>query len=607
MILPIASTGFAKDLLRDVVNRSAEPWLFDQAGRSQSAALAQAAIAAYQVLDRRLSNHDRSDHSGRDPQPDFDRGSFLALSQSSQRATPRTLKILLMESEPIAFLAAFIAGVTAGCSLFLGNPAWRDRERQAAIDLIQPDWVWENLPLPAADPVLPAIATVGPSPESLARRASLENPKNTIAIATGGSSGQLRFAVHTWESLWASAVGFGDYFDDYFGDYFFDDYFGETAGDDDRFTTSRFTTPRFTTFCTLPLFHVSGLMQFVRAIALGGEFSWGRLPIGQDAIADRPNLPMTKGFLSLVPTQLVRLLAEPESIAWLRGFRVVLLGGAPAWPDLLDRARSAGIRLAPTYGMTETASQVATLRPEDFLAGHTGVGQALPHAQITILDPNGQAVRPGEVGTIAILGRSLFQGYWPLAESGIRAPDQPWRTDDLGYFDRENRLHVVGRSSRKIITGGENVYPDEVAAALWATGRVADVAVFGVADAEWGERVVAAIVPKDRSILTSPVLDPSPSLEPGPAQSQPIATTDASLDSKDSNVDPADRTMSQPMSQPRTQLMTQLITQLKTELQNHLSAYKIPKQWCVLSDLPRNDRGKVDQHQLLLLSRGEAD
>ena len=415
---------------------------------------------------------------------------------------------------------------------FLGNPAWRDRERQAAIDLIQPDWVWENLQLPAADSVLPAIATVGPSPESLDRRGSRENPKNTIAIATGGSSGQLRFAVHTWESLRASALGFGNYFADV------------PAGE-----------CRFTTFCTLPLFHVSGLMQFVRAIALGGEFSWGRLPIGQEAIKTHPpgrgarlaptedllapteDLPV-KGFLSLVPTQLVRLLAEPESIAWLRGFRVVLLGGAPAWPDLLDRARSAGIRLAPTYGMTETASQVATLRPEDFLAGHTGVGQALPHAEITILDPNGQAVQPGEVGTIAILGRSLFQGYWPLAESGPRSPDQPWRTDDLGYFDRENRLHVVGRSSRKIITGGENVYPDEVAAALWATGRVADVAVFGVADAEWGERVVAAIVPKNRSILTSGVLGCNSGLGAGRDTSYPIAATNTSLDS---NSGPADR------------------------------------------------------------------
>jgi O-succinylbenzoic acid--CoA ligase len=186
-------------------------------------------------------------------------------------------------------------------------------------------------------------------------------------------------------------------------------------------------------FCVLPLYHVSGLMQFMRSFTTGGKLVV--LPFKTLETGDRSFVDPEVFFLSLVPTQLQRLLdsgetahpvnqnsklssvaaqsATQNSIAWLARFHTVLLGGAPAWSDLLDRARSQRIRLAPTYGMTETASQIATLKPDDFLNGHTNAGQVLPHAQITIRNPSGEILSPHQIGMITIQATSLAWDYYP--------------------------------------------------------------------------------------------------------------------------------------------------------------------------------------------------
>jgi O-succinylbenzoic acid--CoA ligase len=181
-------------------------------------------------------------------------------------------------------------------------------------------------------------------------------------------------------------------------------------------------------------------------------------------------------FLSLVPTQLQRLLAQPETIGWLRRFRAVFLGGGPAWPELLERAAEARVPLAPSYGLTETVAMVATLRPQEFLAGSRSSGKVMPHARIDVT----------EDGTLRIAGESVFRGYFP----GWRA-ERDFTTDDLGFIDGHGQVQVTGRRDGIIITGGKKVSPAEVEAALRATGEFDDVAVLGVPDAEWGEAVVA--------------------------------------------------------------------------------------------------------------------
>jgi O-succinylbenzoic acid--CoA ligase len=127
--------------------------------------------------------------------------------------------------------------------------------------------------------------------------------------------------------------------------------------------------------------------------------------------------------------------------------------------------------------MTETAAMVAALRPEEFLRGRRGCGSALPHASLAL----------NEDGVIRVTAESLFRGYHP----GWREAAGAWSTEDLGRFDQQGGLHVLGRRDAVIISGGKKVEPADVEAVLRSTGQFSDVAVVGVPDAEWGEAVVA--------------------------------------------------------------------------------------------------------------------
>jgi o-succinylbenzoate---CoA ligase len=301
----------------------------------------------------------------------------------------------------------------------------------------------------------------------------------------------------------------------------------------------------------LPLYHVGGLMQFLRSLVSGGRLAV--LPFKQ---LTPQRLDPADFFLSLVPTQLQRLM--PDHAAWLRQFRTVFLGGAPAWDALLCQARQQQIPLAPTYGMTETAAQIATLKPAEFLQGKSGCGQVLPHAILTIVPDSvlpqvSSASSP--FGRIAIQAKSLMLGYFPDAAPHF----DKLLTDDLGYFDAQGNLQIVGRSSRKIITGGENVFPTEVEAAIRATGLVADVYVVGMPDQIWGEAIVAFCVALPKSL----------------------------------------ETLSGTASE--TRLENQLenrISALKIAIAPRLSRYKQPKQWILVDQIPRNEQGKVSHTQL---------
>jgi O-succinylbenzoic acid--CoA ligase len=223
----------------------------------------------------------------------------------------------------------------------------------------------------------------------------------------------------------------------------------------------------------LPLHHVSGFMAWMRCALTGGSFvpwPW------KDAEAGRfPAETPPDACLSLVPTQLQRLLASGPAVAWLRSFRVVFVGGGPAWEGLIEEAARLELPISTSYGATETAAMVAALLPEQFLNGTRGCGAALPHARIEIAE-----------GLVRVAGESLFRGYYP----GFRDKD-PWATGDLGSFSPGGSLLILGRSDDAVVTGGKKVMPAEVEAALMRSGELDDVAVIGMPDREWGELVVA--------------------------------------------------------------------------------------------------------------------
>jgi O-succinylbenzoic acid--CoA ligase len=175
-------------------------------------------------------------------------------------------------------------------------------------------------------------------------------------------------------------------------------------------------------------------------------------------------------LVSLVPTTLLRLLE-----AGLRGppdLRCALLGGAPAPPALLARAAEVGVPVAQTYGLTEACSQVAT----------SAIGEP----------DSAAAPLPGTTVVISPAGEILVAG--PTVAPGSVAADGYLHTGDLGRLDDAGRVHVTGRLGDLIVSGGENVAPAEVEAVLSDHPAVAEAAVFGRADPEWGEAVAAAVV-----------------------------------------------------------------------------------------------------------------
>lgn len=370
-------------------------------------------------------------------------------------------RVLLVEPHPIKFLAAFYAAFQQPCDLWLANPQWGLQEWQYVLGQCCPDLI-----LGAVPDWIPLRWQGQAAPRSQPPRSPLTHTR--ICIATGGSSGQIRFAVHTWATLKASVCGFQQHFQRSVVD----------------------------AYCVLPLFHVSGLMQAMRCWLSGGKLIIQPFRQLLDAGAITPDT--SQQFLSLVPTQLQRLLnSDRDFVPWLRSCSAVLVGGAPLWSSLLSTARRQQLPLAPTYGMTETASQVTTLLPREFLAGQTGSGRPLPHAHIAIHGDESRSLPAGAVGRIAITAASLAPvcGQSPLL--------QPFYPGDLGYLDADGYLHVVGRQRTLIITGGEKVLPEEVEAALQGSGAVQDAVVLGIPDPEWGDVVVAVVVlkPKDASLM----------------------------------------------------------------------------------------------------------
>jgi O-succinylbenzoic acid--CoA ligase len=414
---------------------------------------------------------------------------YLELTQLSRSATPP--KIILAEREPTRFLASFIAACAADCQVFLCNPDWGTQEWQQVFNLVQPDII---LGLPIPHPQFSIPHPPSPIPHS-------------IMIPTGGSSGQIKFAIHTWETLMSSVQGFTEYFQ----------------------------LNQVNSFCVLPLYHVSGLMQFMRSFTTAGKLVIS--PFKAVEFGQISNINQTEFFISLVPTQLQRLLQNPELIEWLTQFKTVLLGGAPAWDELLEKARFYRIPLAPTYGMTETASQIATLKPDDFLNGKVSSGQILPHAQVTIRNQQGETLDANQTGNIIIQAKSLALGYY---QENSENQDY-FQVDDLGFLDEQGHLNIVGRSSHKIISGGENIYPAEIESAIRTTQLVTDVYVIGIPDKHWGQVLTAIYVPKNSNTST---------------------------------------------------------LEIQTLLKTKLSKFKIPKHWIPQSSLPHNPQGKINRQQL---------
>ncbi len=236
----------------------------------------------------------------------------------------------------------------------------------------------------------------------------------------------------------------------------------------------------------LPLHHVGGLSIVMRSVLDGTPLV---LHPRFDPMAVRHALAHDGiTLLSLVPTMLHRLLEEAGNDPAPASLRCVLIGGAALAPELAARARARGWPIAPTYGLTEAASQVATATPDD--STDPGVGTPLSGTRVRIADPDADGR-----GEINVSGPTIMRGYFRDDDATRTAIRDGWlHTGDVGRLDADGRLEVFDRRSDVVISGGENVYPTEVESVLLGHPAIAEAAVYGVADAEWGRRVQAAVV-----------------------------------------------------------------------------------------------------------------
>ncbi|MBW2540844.1 MAG: o-succinylbenzoate--CoA ligase [Deltaproteobacteria bacterium] len=242
----------------------------------------------------------------------------------------------------------------------------------------------------------------------------------------------------------------------------------------------------------MPLFHVGGLSILLRAALYGSAAILHERfdPENVNRALDDEGVTL----VSLVPTMLERVLAARGGRRAPRSLRCVLLGGGPAPRGLIERARSQGFPIAATYGLTEAASQVATQLPT--LAKSAGASGLRPifGTQLDTIDDDGKAVR-GRPGEILVRGPTLMDGYWNRRAESERALRGGWlHTGDIGVLDATGALEVLDRRRDLIISGGENIYPSEVERVLLEHPAVLEAAVGGRADADYGRRPVAQLV-----------------------------------------------------------------------------------------------------------------
>ena len=243
----------------------------------------------------------------------------------------------------------------------------------------------------------------------------------------------------------------------------------------------------------LPLFHVGGLAILLRSVIYGATavLHPGFDPARVNAAIDDEAVTL----VSVVANMLQRMLDDRGDRPYPASLRCVLLGGGPAPEPLLRRCAEAGVPVVQTYGLTETASQIVTLAPEDALRRLGSAGKPLFGAELRIVGEDGAECAAGKAGEIVVRGPSVTSGYLNRLDETAAAIRDGWlHTGDLGYLDGDGYLFVLDRRDDLIVSGGENVYPAEIEAVLQSHPDVLEAGVYGVEDERWVRAPVAVAV-----------------------------------------------------------------------------------------------------------------
>ena len=267
------------------------------------------------------------------------------------------------------------------------------------------------------------------------------------------------------------------------------------------------------TMAVMPLFHAGGMWYHLFPSFASGSTTL-LLSEFDPAVVLRELQDRKITNVHLVPTMIAALLAHPSAAtADLSSLRALFYAASSMPAELLRRAMQTfpHCGFAQGYGSTEGGA-VSVLGPQahkralepadEHLLSSCGV--PYPRREIRLVDDQGQAVRQGAVGEIEVRSPDLMRGYWRDEAATDRVLQNGWlRTGDLGHFDAEGFLYIVDRKNDMVVTGGENVFPTEVESHLYKDPDVQEAAVFGLPDPVWVERVVAAVVLRPGSAVTS--------------------------------------------------------------------------------------------------------
>ncbi len=322
---------------------------------------------------------------------------------------------------------------TAGCSALISA----DEKLPSAVDGVE-----------VLDPQ--RVLAGGAENEKTSEPLEIPLDRPATVVFTSGSTGAPKAALHTFGNHYFSALGSNA---------------NIALAPGDRWLHS------------LPLYHVGGLSIIFRCLLSGAAIA---LP--------EPDVPVSRSIpelqathVSLVSTQLQRLLRDDAA---LEGLEAVLMGGGPIPESLVDEAVVRGLPVHTSYGLTEMASQVTTTPPGASREKLRTAGRVLLHREVRV---------SGE-GEILVRGATLFAGYLREGVPDLPLDDSGWfRTDDLGEMDADGYLRVLGRRDNLFVSGGENVRPEEIEAALSRIEGVEEAVVVPVPDPEFGSRPIAFV------------------------------------------------------------------------------------------------------------------
>lgn len=465
---------------------------------------------------------------------DLDRGTAMIANLLASLGLPEGARVAVQTEKSVEALMLYLATLRAGYVYLPLNTAYQQSELAYFIGNAEPSvvvctgknfgWV-SKLAFQAGTKYVFTLNEDRTG--TLLERASHHSDEHEIAVKgeddlaailyTSGTTGRSKGAMLTHGNMFSNALTLKSYWDWQPGDVLVH---------------------------ALPIFHVHGLFVAVHGALINGSKMLWCAKFDPKRVCEL--LPRATVFMG-VPTLYVRLLGEAGfGRETCRHMRLFISGSAPLLLETFNEFRErTGHTILERYGMSETIMLTSNpCKPEDGERVGGTVGRPLPGVEVRVVDDKGLRCPVGEIGNVEVRGPNVFKGYWRMPEKTKEefTPDGWFKTGDVGRFDAKGYLTIVGRSKDLIISGGYNVYPAEVEGYINEMPGVAESAVIGVPHPDFGEAVVAVVVPK------------------------PGATPDGET----------------------------IVAQLKRQIAN----FKVPKRVFVQAELPRNTMGKVQKNLL---------